>query len=460
MFRVSRPSTRSLGHSQTSTAIHTSFIFSLEFTSTLSDRSHTLYRTSIGFYTIEQLSSARGLSELRGGRVCSLGASNPDTMAPPSYPWQTYGNDENASPAAPVSVGGLGKSKKRQRGKDHIESHNSGQKRHQKHKSQANGAHVAPQYYNPAGIPLPAATTQKPVEIISLIDDDDELPQHVKPAAPRSMLEQAVYEAQPPIIGTQDAPLHIPSDPASHRPSVTAYTVPSPPPPPAAVLDASTADVVPITEPTLCKEQADLVDLILSGQNVFYTGSAGCGKSTVLKAFVKRFNERGMRVNIVAPTGRAALDINGSTTWTYAGWTPDSHKKPLLDLKRAAHGKFVRMRLMETDVLVIDEISMVENLHFERLNAVMKEARGSDAAFGGVQLVVTGDFCQLPPVQPFRHCIECGRELVRNREGTEYKCRMHGTYYDEDKWYVLCGPHHMQYAQFGFGKPLVEAFCR
>lgn len=193
-------------------------------------------------------------------------------------------------------------------------------------------------------------------------------------------------------------------------------------------------DVVPIVEPDLCEEQAKLVDLIMSRRNVFYTGSAGCGKSTVLKAFVKRFAAQGMRVNIIAPTGRAALDINGSTTWTYAGWTPDSHKKPLKQLKAAAHGKFVRARLCETEVLVIDEISMVENLHFERLNTVMKEARNSDAAFGGVQLIVTGDFCQLPPVKPFGHCIECGGELTKNKEETEYKCRLHGTYYDIDKW--------------------------
>lgn len=193
-------------------------------------------------------------------------------------------------------------------------------------------------------------------------------------------------------------------------------------------------DVVPITEPELCKEQADLVDLILSGKNVFYTGSAGCGKSTVLKAFVKRLRQMGKEVNIIAPTGRAALDINGSTTWTYAGWTPDSHKKPLKRLRADAHGKFVRKRLKATDVLVIDEISMVENLHFERLNKVMQEARDDESAFGGVQLVVTGDFCQLPPVKPFGHCMDCGRELQPNSIRTVYKCAQHGEYYDIDKW--------------------------
>lgn len=148
-------------------------------------------------------------------------------------------------------------------------------------------------------------------------------------------------------------------------------------------------------EPPLCKEQADLVNLILSGKNVFYTGSAGCGKSTVLKAFVKQFEAINQRVRILAPTGRAALSVNGTTTWSYVGWVPGHHKKPIDELLKLAHGKTVLKRLRETDVLVIDEISMVENLHFERLNAFMKEARNNNRAFGGVQLIATGDFCQV-----------------------------------------------------------------
>ena len=70
----------------------------------------------------------------------------------------------------------------------------------------------------------------------------------------------------------------------------------------------------PETEPVLCEEQANLVELILNGANVFYTGSAGCGKSTVLKAFVKKLRDRGETVNIIAPTSRAALDTRGATS--------------------------------------------------------------------------------------------------------------------------------------------------
>lgn len=202
--------------------------------------------------------------------------------------------------------------------------------------------------------------------------------------------------------------------------------------------DPASKPQVPTDEPLLCPEQAALVDLIVQGHNVFYTGSAGCGKSTVLRAFVRRLKELGKNVKIVAPTGRAALNVGGCTTWTFAGWTPDSHKKPLQRLRdEASFGKMASKRIKETDVLVIDEISMVENLHLERLNEVMKSARRSRHPFGGCQIVVTGDFCQLPPVKPFRHCLECGREL-NEKIGPDgdlvYECKRHGTHADKDKW--------------------------
>lgn len=184
------------------------------------------------------------------------------------------------------------------------------------------------------------------------------------------------------------------------------------------------------------------MSLIEQGHNVFYTGSAGCGKSTVLKAFVRRLRDSGKKVRIIAPTGRAALNVGGSTTWTFAGWTPSSHKLPIDKIKQGAHGKNVYRRLAKTDVLVIDEISMVENLHLERLNILMKTARHNPTlavqpAFGGCQIFVTGDFCQLPPVKPFQHCLECGREMttkVNDIGKLVHACRLHGEYADEDKW--------------------------
>lgn len=208
--------------------------------------------------------------------------------------------------------------------------------------------------------------------------------------------------------------------------------------------DTTGSDVPHRTDgPQLSPEQEELVKLAESGRNIFYTGSAGCGKSTVLRAMVQRLTRTGKRVKVVAPTGRAALAINGTTTWTLAGWSPNSHKLGIGQLRAAAARKTsaARRRLRRTDVVIVDEVSMVENLHFERLGRVMKAARhkrGYPAErypFGGVQVIVTGDFSQLPPVRPFRHCIECGSEMRVDEAEEMYRCRPCGAaYHESEKW--------------------------
>ncbi|KAL8388746.1 hypothetical protein RB599_010074 [Gaeumannomyces hyphopodioides] len=206
---------------------------------------------------------------------------------------------------------------------------------------------------------------------------------------------------------------------------------------------------------TLSSEQNKLLDLLLSGRNVFYTGPAGCGKSTVLKAFVKELGERGRRVHVVAPTGIAALNVGGTTTWSYIGWKPDDNRRPLYELKpKTRSQRRVRRRLEETDVLIIDEISMVDSNHFYRLGECLKYVRGiggENKPFGGVQVVVTGDFLQLPPVNPFEHCPECGRNLKPNDDEDMFTCPADSededgqdqhqkpcpkrrTYFEVDKW--------------------------
>jgi ATP-dependent DNA helicase PIF1 len=79
----------------------------------------------------------------------------------------------------------------------------------------------------------------------------------------------------------------------------------------------------------------------------------------------------------------------------YIGWGPASLKKSLSKLRNGAGRKKVWKRLQKTQVLVIDEISMVENHIFERMNNVMKEARDDERPFGGVQVIVTGDVSTL-----------------------------------------------------------------
>ena len=195
--------------------------------------------------------------------------------------------------------------------------------------------------------------------------------------------------------------------------------------------------------PNLTAEQAHVIELAMEGRNIFYTGSAGCGKSTVLHALVRQLKRMGKRVEVMAPTGKAALAINGMTTWTFAGWNPNSHKVSLERLKMAAIDKSSRAgrRFRRADVIIIDEISMVENLHFERLNQVMKAARvgtcftADTRAFGGVQVIVTGDFAQLPPVRAYQHCMQCGSEMQPDVEQEMHNCRRCNTVYKAvDKW--------------------------
>ncbi|KAF7564686.1 ATP-dependent DNA helicase PIF1 [Pyrenophora tritici-repentis] len=205
--------------------------------------------------------------------------------------------------------------------------------------------------------------------------------------------------------------------------------------------DTHAVHYVPELEPTLSTEQQHVVDLVMRGRNVFYTGSAGCGKSTILKAVVRKLKEQGKHVQIIAPTNLAALNVNGQTIWSFAGWTPNSIKKSLDKLKSAACGEESWERFNMVDVLIIDEISMIENHMLERLSQVMSSARGPDRGpFGGVQVVCTGDFFQLSPVKPFAHCLGCGWDLKRAFRNSEIKytcdnrqCR-YSHFLDTDKW--------------------------
>lgn len=194
-------------------------------------------------------------------------------------------------------------------------------------------------------------------------------------------------------------------------------------------------------EPELSEEQAEVVRLIVEEErNVFYTGSAGCGKSTVLKAFVRCLRSKNKRIWITAPTGIAALTIGGTTIHTFAGWGLKHEQQPLEDVVKASSGVMVWKRLNDLDVLIIDEISMVGSHLFERLNALLQYARRDSRAFGGVQLVVTGDFCQLPPVCPFEYCLRHGNGLEKDRLTGVYfaKPRQESpcdcVYKDSDKW--------------------------
>lgn len=213
--------------------------------------------------------------------------------------------------------------------------------------------------------------------------------QHAADPSSRSWdLEDSAYDYTQPLRPDHGASW-------SHMAHLASKREPEPEPEPELqTLPTDLANEYVDVGPPLVPEQQHVVDLILAGRNIFYTGSAGCGKSTILRSAVRQLQQRGKRVQIVAPTNLAALNVGGITTWSYAGWTVQSMKRDIDKLMQAALGDKSWQRFDETDVLIIDEISMIENLFFERLNMVIKASRGEKyggGPFGGMQLIVTGD---------------------------------------------------------------------
>ncbi|KAI5358975.1 putative DNA helicase Pif1, P-loop containing nucleoside triphosphate hydrolase [Septoria linicola] len=191
----------------------------------------------------------------------------------------------------------------------------------------------------------------------------------------------------------------------------------------------------------LDKHQATILHLIAHGKNTFYTGAAGTGKSRILHATMALCRERKINACAVAPTGIAALAVHGRTLHTYAGWTARLGTSSLEELRDVAHKKTIWKRFWETDILIIDEISMVESDTFTRLSAMMESElcapNAQQLPSGGAQVVITGDFYQLPPVKPFGTCIECGLGYAKKpklRSDKRRPCEDHKKPADHHQW--------------------------
>ena len=145
------------------------------------------------------------------------------------------------------------------------------------------------------------------------------------------------------------------------------------------------------------EEQQYAFDLYLSGKNVFLTGPGGTGKSKWIQSVYAHCKKR---IHVCAMTGCAALllDCNAKTVHSWAGIGLGNPDKALTN-------KFTRERWRNTDVLIIDEISMMSDELFDMLNTLGKTIRKSTKPFGGIQLLFCGDFYQLPPVDA-KFCFE------------------------------------------------------
>lgn len=152
----------------------------------------------------------------------------------------------------------------------------------------------------------------------------------------------------------------------------------------------------------LSDEQQHVLDLVSENKkSVFFTGSAGTGKSVLLREIIstlrKKYLREPDRVAVTASTGLAACNIGGVTLHSFSGIGLGKEDVPEL-VKKIKRNQKAKHRWMRTKVLVVDEISMVDGELFDKLEAIARQIRNNGRPFGGIQLVITGDFFQLPPV--------------------------------------------------------------
>ncbi len=144
-------------------------------------------------------------------------------------------------------------------------------------------------------------------------------------------------------------------------------------------------------------KQNTALDILKSGKNVFITGSAGTGKTYLLNEYTQYLKERRVYPTIVAPTGIAASHLGGQTIHSFFSLgiresIDEGYVEFLMDKK------YLKTRFSKLKLLIIDEVSMVSPELFSSMDLILRGFKGTDAPFGGVQVVISGDFFQLPPI--------------------------------------------------------------
>lgn len=143
--------------------------------------------------------------------------------------------------------------------------------------------------------------------------------------------------------------------------------------------------------------QERALDILKTGANVFLTGEPGAGKTYVINQYIGWLEAAGLKVAVTASTGIAATHIGGMTIHSWSGLGIRDQLTPY-DLDYICTNEKIVKRAKSAQVLVIDEISMLDGKVLDMVDQVLRTVRQSGEAFGGIQVIVVGDFFQLPPV--------------------------------------------------------------
>lgn len=143
--------------------------------------------------------------------------------------------------------------------------------------------------------------------------------------------------------------------------------------------------------------QQEALDILKLGHNVYLTGSAGSGKTYLLNQYINYLKKNKIEVAVTASTGIAATHMNGITihSWSGLGIRDDLTEDVLSELEER---KYLWDRIQRTKVLIIDEVSMLHHFRLDLVDMLVRRFKRDDRPFGGMQVVLCGDFFQLPPV--------------------------------------------------------------
>ncbi len=143
--------------------------------------------------------------------------------------------------------------------------------------------------------------------------------------------------------------------------------------------------------------QNHALTILKTGANVFLTGEPGAGKTHTINEYVEYLRRHGIEPAITASTGIAATHIHGQTIHSWSGIGIRKSLSPY-DLDKIATTEYLVRRIQKTKVLIIDEISMIDGYTLDLVDAVCKTIKQRSEPFGGLQVVLVGDFFQLPPI--------------------------------------------------------------
>lgn len=144
--------------------------------------------------------------------------------------------------------------------------------------------------------------------------------------------------------------------------------------------------------------QEEALDILKLGYNVYLTGQAGSGKTFLLNKYISYLKKNKVKVAITASTGIAATHMNGVTIHSWSGLGV-KEKLADSDIRKLLRRRYLRKRFLITNILIIDEISMLHSFQLDLVDRICQAFKENSVPFGGMQIICSGDFFQLPPVQ-------------------------------------------------------------